>query len=106
MSDSEEIERKVLPKRTSRGKRFTTLVGEAKEAHAAFWSQRAFEEEETDTEFSDITSSEDSSDSDISDAEPDEKEEAKIRAAEARAAAAAAAMDVCGVHAEQVWRIS
>lgn len=42
---------KVLPSRSTRGRRQTKLVGEAAEADAEFWGQDAFKEDTTDSEF-------------------------------------------------------
>lgn len=49
-------EPRVLPSRTTRGKRVSALVGEAAEADAQFWGQRAFEETLSDEEFSSFSS--------------------------------------------------
>ena len=46
-----EPERKVLPVRTTRQKRTTALVGEAAEADAEFWNQKAFADASSDEEF-------------------------------------------------------
>ncbi len=50
-SGPEEVAPRLLPARTTRGKRISTLVGEAAEADAQFWGQRAFEETLSDEEF-------------------------------------------------------
>jgi hypothetical protein len=49
--EEEEPVRKVLPVRTTRQKRTTALVGEAAEADAQFWEQKAFEDASSDDEF-------------------------------------------------------
>ena len=51
-SEPEEVEKKALPERTTRGKRFSSLVGEAAEADKQFWEQDAFQELDDDSEFS------------------------------------------------------
>lgn len=64
-------ETKVLPKRTSRGRRNTALVGEAADADKSFWDQDAFKEDSGDSEFDSTDASSDSEDSDIDNDEGD-----------------------------------
>jgi hypothetical protein len=52
--DEEPIvfEKKQLPTRSTRGVRSSRLVGEAAEADEVFWGQSAFDDDETDDEYS------------------------------------------------------
>ncbi|RYG39871.1 hypothetical protein EON68_04925 [archaeon] len=54
-SDEEEeapVEKRVLPARATRGLRQHALVGEAAEADDAFWGQAAFNEDDSDADYS------------------------------------------------------
>lgn len=77
-SDStEEIVPKVLPQRVTRGKRMGRLIGEAAEADEVFWNQAAFQDDESDDEFSSSeaeTDETESTDSDIDIPEPEEED--------------------------------
>mmetsp|Transcript_3827 Transcript_3827/g.4637 ORF Transcript_3827/g.4637 Transcript_3827/m.4637 type:complete len:298 (-) Transcript_3827:1853-2746(-) len=50
--ESEQFVRDALPKRATRGKRMSDLIGEAKEADEEFWGQKAWEELSEDDEIS------------------------------------------------------
>ncbi|KAJ1611836.1 hypothetical protein OIY81_1551 [Cryptosporidium canis] len=50
--ESEVEERKVLPERASRGKRYSQLIGEEEEKDAQFWGHNTWEEEEEDSGWS------------------------------------------------------
>ncbi|KAJ1608592.1 hypothetical protein OJ253_1850 [Cryptosporidium canis] len=50
--DDKVEERKVLPERASRGKRYSQLIGEEEEKDAQFWGHNTWEEEEEDSGWS------------------------------------------------------
>lgn len=50
--EDEELEKKVLPERASRGKRYTQLLGEEEEKDVKFWGHDTWEEEEEDSGWS------------------------------------------------------
>ncbi|KAH7650034.1 hypothetical protein FG379_003114 [Cryptosporidium bovis] len=50
--DNEEETRKVLPERSSRGKRYSQLIGEEEEKDAKFWGHDTWEEDENDSGWS------------------------------------------------------
>lgn len=82
-----ELDPKLLPSRTTRGTRNSSLLGEAKEADDDFWNQQAFNEDDGDTEFSEDSdaATTESSATDISDDEPTEEENIRKSARSNRA---------------------
>ncbi|KAK9170677.1 Vps72/YL1 [Cryptosporidium meleagridis] len=50
--EDEEVEKKVLPERATRGKRYTQLLGEEEEKDVKFWGHDTWEEEEEDSGWS------------------------------------------------------
>jgi len=69
---------KVLPKRSTRGKRLADLEGIDKEVDEEFWKLQMFAEEAEDNEFSDVEEVEDVEDSDMDDYSTDEEAEEEL----------------------------
>ncbi|KAL7066066.1 hypothetical protein ACR3K2_34860 [Cryptosporidium serpentis] len=58
-----KVEMRILPDRSSRGRRYTQLLGEEAERDTQFWGHNTWEEEECDSEWSSIDQDEESEES-------------------------------------------